>query len=109
MTLQQITANDIAGWDSLQDIADSFEKRGLKPRPNLGKTTNWFSNLLTTNSLCSSTQDLVNLRLTSSQITDRSTPTSSPRTTSRSSHSSRECGPGKASSTVESSIKNLIH
>jgi len=47
----------------------------------------------------------VNLRLTSSQITDRSTPTSSPRTTSRSSHSSRECGPGKASSTVESSIK----
>ncbi|QIO25288.1 Eco57I restriction-modification methylase domain-containing protein [Haloarcula sp. JP-L23] len=37
MTLQQITANDIAGWDSLQDIADSFEKRGLKPRPNLGE------------------------------------------------------------------------
>ncbi|MFC7074336.1 Eco57I restriction-modification methylase domain-containing protein [Halovenus rubra] len=37
MALQQITANDIAGWDSLQDIADSFEKRGLKPRPNLGE------------------------------------------------------------------------
>ena len=37
MTLQQITANDIAGWDSLQDIADSFEKRGLKTRPNLGE------------------------------------------------------------------------
>ncbi|ELY48743.1 hypothetical protein C495_01105, partial [Natronorubrum sulfidifaciens JCM 14089] len=37
MTLQQITADDIAGWDSLQDIADSFEKRGLKPRPNLGE------------------------------------------------------------------------
>ena len=37
MTLQQITANDIAGWDSLQDIADSFEKRGLKPRSNLGE------------------------------------------------------------------------
>ncbi|WP_336023078.1 Eco57I restriction-modification methylase domain-containing protein [Halobellus salinisoli] len=37
MTLQQITANDIAGWDSLQDIANSFEKRGLKPRPNLGE------------------------------------------------------------------------
>ncbi len=37
MTLQQITAADIAGWDSLQDIADSFEKRGLKPRPNLGE------------------------------------------------------------------------
>ncbi|MUV85521.1 type II restriction endonuclease subunit M [Natronomonas sp. CBA1123] len=36
MTLQQITANDIAGWDSLDDIASSFEKRGLKPRPNLG-------------------------------------------------------------------------
>ena len=36
MTLQQITASDIAGWDSLQNIANSFEKRGLKPRPNLG-------------------------------------------------------------------------
>ena len=36
MTLQQITASDIASWDSLQDIADSFEMRGLKPRPNLG-------------------------------------------------------------------------
>ncbi len=36
MTLQQITASDIAGWDSLQDIANSFEKRGLKPRPKLG-------------------------------------------------------------------------
>ena len=36
MTLQQITANDIAGWDSLDDIASSFEKRGLKPRDNLG-------------------------------------------------------------------------
>jgi hypothetical protein len=37
MTLQQITAADIAGWDSLQDIADSFEKRGLKPREKLGE------------------------------------------------------------------------
>lgn len=37
MTLQQITASDIAGWDSLQDIATSFEKHGLKPRPNLGE------------------------------------------------------------------------
>jgi hypothetical protein len=37
MTLQQITASDISSWDSLQDIADSFEKRGLKPRPNLGE------------------------------------------------------------------------
>ncbi|WP_276259003.1 Eco57I restriction-modification methylase domain-containing protein [Haloglomus litoreum] len=36
MTLQQITAEDIAGWDSLDDIASSFEKRGLKPRPKLG-------------------------------------------------------------------------
>ncbi len=36
MTLQQITASDIAGWDSLRDIANSFEKRGLKPRPKLG-------------------------------------------------------------------------
>ena len=38
MSVQQITAKDIAGWDSLQDIADSFEKRGLKPRPNLGES-----------------------------------------------------------------------
>ena len=37
MTLQQITADDIAGWDSLKDVAASFEKRGLKPRPKLGK------------------------------------------------------------------------
>jgi hypothetical protein len=37
MTRQQIIANDIVGWTSLQDIADSFEKRGLKPRPNLGE------------------------------------------------------------------------
>ncbi|WP_207588489.1 Eco57I restriction-modification methylase domain-containing protein [Halomontanus rarus] len=37
MAIQQITASDIAGWDSLQDIAASFEKRGLKPRPNLGE------------------------------------------------------------------------
>ncbi|WP_017343827.1 Eco57I restriction-modification methylase domain-containing protein [Halorubrum sp. T3] len=36
MSVQQITKKDIAGWDSLQDIADSFEKRGLKPRPKLG-------------------------------------------------------------------------
>ena len=38
MSVQQITAKDIASWDSLQDIADSFEKRGLKPRPNLGES-----------------------------------------------------------------------
>ncbi len=37
MTLKEIQASDIAGWDSLQDIADSFEKRGLKPRPKLGE------------------------------------------------------------------------
>lgn len=37
MTLQKITADDIVGWESLQDIADSFEKRGLKSRPNLGE------------------------------------------------------------------------
>ncbi|KAB1198410.1 MULTISPECIES: Eco57I restriction-modification methylase domain-containing protein [Haloferax] len=38
MTLQQITADDIAGWSTLQDIANSFEKRGLIPRPNLGES-----------------------------------------------------------------------
>ncbi len=34
--LQQITAKDIAGWDSLSDVASTFEKRGLKVRDNLG-------------------------------------------------------------------------
>jgi len=34
----KITASDITNWDSLQDIASSsFEKRGLKPRPELGE------------------------------------------------------------------------
>lgn len=37
MPPQQITASDIANWDTLQDVADSFEKRGLKPRPKLGE------------------------------------------------------------------------
>ena len=37
MTLQQITAADIAGWDSLADIAASFEKRGLRTKPNLSE------------------------------------------------------------------------
>ena len=36
-TLQQITAANIAGWDSLDDIAASLEKRGLKRRPELGE------------------------------------------------------------------------
>ncbi|WP_135851111.1 Eco57I restriction-modification methylase domain-containing protein [Halorussus salinus] len=36
MTLQQITTDDIADWDSLDAIATSFEKRGLKPKPDLG-------------------------------------------------------------------------
>ncbi|QUJ74759.1 hypothetical protein [Haloarcula marismortui] len=37
MTLQQITADDISGWDSLDDIASSFEKRGLRRRPKRGE------------------------------------------------------------------------
>jgi hypothetical protein len=36
-TLQQITANDIASWDSLSDVASTLEKRGLKIRENLGE------------------------------------------------------------------------
>ncbi|WP_455448475.1 Eco57I restriction-modification methylase domain-containing protein [Natrinema thermotolerans] len=36
MTIQPITATDIAGWDSLEDIAATFEKRNLKPQPDLG-------------------------------------------------------------------------
>ncbi|MDB2269521.1 type II restriction endonuclease subunit M [Halorubrum ezzemoulense] len=35
MTLRQIKADDIAGWDSLEDIAASFEKRGLEEQPGL--------------------------------------------------------------------------
>lgn len=37
MALQQISKEDIAGWDSLDAIANSFKKRGLKPRENLGE------------------------------------------------------------------------
>jgi len=36
-TRQQITGNDIADWNSLSDIASTFEKRGLKIRENLGE------------------------------------------------------------------------
>jgi len=35
-TLQQIEAHDIADWDTLDDIARSFKKRGLRERPKLG-------------------------------------------------------------------------
>lgn len=35
--LEPITANDIEDWDSLDNIAESFEKRGLKRRPNRGE------------------------------------------------------------------------
>ena len=37
MATEQITATDIAGWNSLDDIANSFEKRGLIPQPDLGE------------------------------------------------------------------------
>jgi hypothetical protein len=37
MSLQQINADDVAGWNSLSSIASSFEKRGLKPRPSLSE------------------------------------------------------------------------
>lgn len=37
MTLQQITSGDITGWNTLSDIAASFEKRGLKVREKLGE------------------------------------------------------------------------
>jgi len=36
-TLQQITTNEIASWDSLSDVASTLEKRGLKIRGNLGE------------------------------------------------------------------------
>jgi hypothetical protein len=35
MPPEQITASDIAGWNSLEAIAESFEKRGLRHRPEL--------------------------------------------------------------------------
>jgi hypothetical protein len=37
MALRKITADDIASWNTLEDISESFKKRGLKPQPNLGK------------------------------------------------------------------------
>ncbi len=37
MSLQQITSDDIATWDSLDDVADTLEKRGLQPEPSLGE------------------------------------------------------------------------
>jgi len=37
MSLQQITSDDIATWDSLDDVADTLEKRGLQPEPTLGE------------------------------------------------------------------------
>jgi hypothetical protein len=36
MALQQISASDIADWDSLDNIASTLEKRGLKRQPSLG-------------------------------------------------------------------------
>jgi hypothetical protein len=35
MAVQQITAADVKNWNSLEDIATSFEKRGLKPLPDI--------------------------------------------------------------------------
>ncbi len=37
VTYQEITQDDIEQWDSLDEIASSFEKRGLKRRPTLGE------------------------------------------------------------------------
>jgi len=37
MTSGQITASDIKNWNSLNDIAASFEKRGLKPHPEISE------------------------------------------------------------------------
>ena len=35
MSTGQITADDIKNWNSLEDIAESFEKRGLVPHPDI--------------------------------------------------------------------------
>ncbi|RDZ44452.1 type II restriction endonuclease subunit M [Haloferax sp. Atlit-10N] len=37
MSLQQIKSDDIATWDSLEDVAESLKKRGLQPEPSLGE------------------------------------------------------------------------
>ncbi|MGQ3414243.1 Eco57I restriction-modification methylase domain-containing protein [Natrinema sp. LN54] len=37
MTIQPITTTDIAGWDSLEDIAATFKKRNLEPKPDLSE------------------------------------------------------------------------
>ena len=37
MASGQITASDIKNWNSLNDIAASFEKRGLKPHPEISE------------------------------------------------------------------------
>jgi hypothetical protein len=37
MAVQQITAADIKNWNSLEDIATSFEKRGLEPLPDISE------------------------------------------------------------------------
>ncbi|SFR38572.1 hypothetical protein SAMN04487947_0748 [Halogeometricum rufum] len=37
MDTQQITAADVAGWTSLEDISTSLQKRGLVPREDLGE------------------------------------------------------------------------
>jgi hypothetical protein len=37
MPSQRITVDDVVNWDTLQDIANSFEKQGLEPLPDLGK------------------------------------------------------------------------
>lgn len=34
---EQITQDDIAGWSSLDRVSESFQKRGLVPREDLGE------------------------------------------------------------------------
>ena len=37
MSLQTITSSDISAWGSLGDVAETLEKRGLQPEPDLGE------------------------------------------------------------------------
>ena len=46
MSQVQITAEDVASWETLDDIATSLQKRGLKPRRNLDRENGFKDELL---------------------------------------------------------------
>lgn len=46
MSETQITADDITHWETIDDIATSLKKRGLKPRPSLDRENGFEDELL---------------------------------------------------------------